>query len=142
MMQLGLVSPKEWSLGSKLPGQASTTGPLALGDLDGDGVAELIMLTEHGRVVAVNTSDGKILWESFSTNDAQSVAFADVDGDHVLDVLMAGGQTFALALSGRDGSVVWKEDAPAAQEDVQQEFRIVDRLGEARIDRERRRHVG
>jgi outer membrane protein assembly factor BamB len=90
------------------------TGTLAAADLDGDGVAEVIMLTEHGRVVAVNTSDGKILWESFSTNDAQSVTFADVDGDHVLDVLMAGGQTFALALSGRDGSVVWKEDAPAA----------------------------
>jgi outer membrane protein assembly factor BamB len=89
-------------------------GTLSAADLDGNGVSEVIMLTERGRVVAVNTSDGKILWESFSTNDAQSVAFADVDGDHVLDVLMAGGQTFALALSGRDGSVVWKEDAPAA----------------------------
>jgi outer membrane protein assembly factor BamB len=89
-------------------------GTLSEADLDGDGVAEVIMLTEHGRVVAVNTSDGKVLWESFSTNDAQSVAFADVDGDRVLDVLVAGGQTFALALSGRDGSVVWKEDKPAA----------------------------
>ncbi|KAH2775476.1 hypothetical protein KXW38_002021, partial [Aspergillus fumigatus] len=33
------------------------------------------------------------------------------------------------------------EDAPAAQQDVHQEFGIVDRLGEARIDRERRGHV-
>jgi outer membrane protein assembly factor BamB len=71
------------------------------------------MLTEHGRVVAVNAVDGKILWESSSTNDAQSVAFADVDGDHVLDILVASGQTFAMALSGRDGSVIWKEDEPA-----------------------------
>ncbi len=89
-------------------------GTLSAADLFGDGVAEVIMLTEHGRVVAVNAVDGKILWESFSTNDAQSVAFADVDGDHVLDVLVASGQTFATALSGRDGSVVWKEDEPAA----------------------------
>jgi outer membrane protein assembly factor BamB len=71
------------------------------------------MLTEHGRVVAVNAVDGKILWESSGTNDAQSVAFADVDGDRVLDILVASGQTFAMALSGRDGSVVWKEDEPA-----------------------------
>ncbi len=89
-------------------------GTLSAADLFGDGVAEVIMLTEHGRVVAVNTVDGKILWESFSTNDAQSVAFADLDGDHVLDVLVAGGQTLAMALSGRDGSVVWKEDEPLA----------------------------
>ena len=72
------------------------------------------MLTEHGRVVVVNAVDGKILWESFSANDAQSVAFADVDGDHVLDILVAGGQSFAMALSGRDGSVIWKDDGPAA----------------------------
>jgi len=88
-------------------------GMLSAADLSGDGVAEVIMLTEHGRVIAVNAVDGKILWESSSANDAQSVAFADVDGDHVLDVLVAGGQTFAMALSGRDGSVVWKEHEPA-----------------------------
>jgi outer membrane protein assembly factor BamB len=89
-------------------------GTLSTADLFGDGVAEVIMLTEHGRVVAVNAVDGKILWESFSTNDAQSVAFADVDGDHVLDILVASGQSFAMALSGRDGSVIWKDDGPAA----------------------------
>ena len=88
-------------------------GTLSAADLSGDGVAEVIMLTEHGRVVAVNAVDGKILWEASSTNDAQSVAFADVDGDRVLDILVASGQTFAMALSGRDGSVIWKEDEPA-----------------------------
>ncbi len=91
----------------------SPRGTLSAADLSGDGVAEVIMLTEHGRVIAVNAIDGKILWEASSTNDAQSVAFADVDGDRVLDVLVASGQTFAMALSGRDGSVVWKEDEPA-----------------------------
>jgi len=90
-------------------------GTLSTADLFGDGVAEVIMLTEHGRVVVVNAVDGKILLESFSTNDAQSVAFADLDGDHVLDILVAGGQSFAMALSGRDGSVIWTDDGPAAQ---------------------------
>jgi outer membrane protein assembly factor BamB len=89
-------------------------GTLSAADLDGDGVFEVIMLTDHGRVVAIHAADGKILWEAQSTNDAQSVAFADLNGDHVFDVLVAGGQTFAMALSGRDGSVVWKEDEPPA----------------------------
>jgi outer membrane protein assembly factor BamB len=85
-------------------------GTLCAADLSGDGVAEVIMLTEHGRVIAVNAVDGKILWKSLGSSDAQSVAFADVDGDHVLDILVASGQTFAMALSGRDGSVIWKDD--------------------------------
>jgi len=89
-------------------------GTLSAADLDGDGLAEVIMLTDHGRIVAVNPADGKILWEALSTNDAQSVAFADVNGDHLLDVLVAGGQAFAVALSGHDGSVLWKEDEPPA----------------------------
>ncbi len=89
-------------------------GMLAAADLNGDGVEEVIMLTEHGRIVAVNAVDGKVLWESSSTSDAHGVAFADVDGDRVLDVVVAGGQMFAMALSGRDGSVVWKDDQPPA----------------------------
>jgi outer membrane protein assembly factor BamB len=89
-------------------------GTLAAADLNGDGAEEVIMLTEHGRIVAVNALDGKILWESSSTSDANGVAFADVNGDRVLDVVVAGGQVFAMALSGRDGSVVWKDDQPPA----------------------------
>lgn len=85
-------------------------GTLSAADLDGDGVVEVIMLTDHGRIVAVNAADGKILWDALGTNDAQSVAFADVNGDQILDALVAGGQVFAMALSGRDGSVIWKEE--------------------------------
>ena len=68
------------------------------------------MITERGRVVAVSTTDGKILWDAAGGDDAESVALADVDGDRVLDVVVAGGQTFAMALSGRDGSIVWKDN--------------------------------
>lgn len=87
-------------------------GTLAAEDLNGDGAAEVIMVTDHGRVVAVNAADGKLLWEAAGGNDTETAAFADVNGDGVLDVLMAGGQTLALALSGRDGSIVWKDDEP------------------------------
>jgi outer membrane protein assembly factor BamB len=85
-------------------------GTLAAEDLNGDGTVEVIMVTDRGRVVAVNAADGKTLWEAPGGNDAETAAFADLNGDGVLDVLMSGGQTFALALSGRDGSIVWKDN--------------------------------
>jgi outer membrane protein assembly factor BamB len=89
-------------------------GTLVAEDLDSDGSTEVIMMTDRGRVVAVNAADGKTRWEVNAPNEGQAIAFADVDGDRVLDVVLAGGQGFALALSGRDGSVVWKDDEPPA----------------------------
>ncbi|MDX6383109.1 MAG: hypothetical protein QOK48_682 [Blastocatellia bacterium] len=87
-------------------------GTLAAADLDGDGSLEVIMMTEHGRLIAVSGADGKTIWETMVGNDAQSVAFADVNADQLLDVVVGGGQSFALVLSGRDGSVVWKDNEP------------------------------
>ncbi len=86
-------------------------GALVAADLDGNGATEVIMLTNRGHVVAVNASDGKILWDAPGASDAASIALADVNGDRVLDVLIAGGQDFAMALSGRDGSLLWKEES-------------------------------
>jgi outer membrane protein assembly factor BamB len=85
-------------------------GTLAAEDLDGDGVAEVIMITERGRIMAVRAADGKTLWESSGISDAETTAFADVNGDGVRDVLVTGAQTFALVLSGRDGAILWKDN--------------------------------
>lgn len=87
-------------------------GTLTAQDLDADGFPEVIMMTDRGRVVVVNGTDGKTLWEASLGNETEAVAFVDVNGDQVLDVVVAGGQTFASALSGRDGSVVWKDNEP------------------------------
>jgi outer membrane protein assembly factor BamB len=97
------------ALGRVVINEDAPRGTLAAADLNGDGNVEVIMLTDHGRIVAVNAVDGKTLWDTAGGGESQSVAFADVNGDGVLDVLMAGGQTFALALSGRDGSLVWRD---------------------------------
>ena len=104
-------------LGSFAMKDDAPRGILTAQDLDADGLPEVIMMTDHGRVAAVNAADGKPLWQatladSTAGTETETVAFADVNGDQVLDVVMAGGQTFALALSGRDGSVVWKDNEP------------------------------
>lgn len=91
-------------------------GTLTAQDLDGDGVPEVIMATERRHLLAVNASDGKIIWDVANVGDGEALAFADINRDRTLDVFVSGRQKFALALSGRDGSVLWKDNenpAPA-----------------------------
>jgi outer membrane protein assembly factor BamB len=88
-------------------------GTLAAQDLDGDGVAEIIMTTERRHLIAVSSTDGKILWDVAANDYGEKLAFADINGDHVLDIFTEAGQRFAVALSGRDGSVIWKDDEPS-----------------------------
>jgi outer membrane protein assembly factor BamB len=84
-------------------------GVLAAEDLNADGVLEVVMITERGRVISLNAADGKILWDAAIATEAETVTFADVNADGALDLLIATGQTLAIALSGRDGSVIWKD---------------------------------
>ncbi|MBV8857031.1 MAG: VCBS repeat-containing protein [Acidobacteria bacterium] len=87
----------------------SVRGTLASADVDGDGSAEIVMVTKRGRVALVSTDDGTVRWFAEGAGAAASAAFADVNGDGVLDVIVPGaGNTFALAFSGRDGSLVMR----------------------------------
>ena len=96
-----------------IPGDAPR-GTLMAQDLDGDGVAEVIMTTERRHLVAVNSTDGKVFWDVSATDYGDTLAFADINGDHVLDVFTVVGQRFVIALSGRDGSVIWKDNETPA----------------------------
>lgn len=90
-------------------------GTLTAQDLDNDGLAEIIMTTERRHLVAVNSADGKTLWNVPATDYGDSLAFADVDGDQVSDVLVDAGQRFAIVLSGRDGRVIWAGERETVQ---------------------------
>jgi outer membrane protein assembly factor BamB len=89
-------------------------GTLAVSDLDNDSAPEVMMVTQKGRLVAINTTDGKIKWYTSGAVDAGSAAFADLNNDGVLDVLVAAGQDFARGFSGRDGSLLWKAEESTA----------------------------
>lgn len=87
----------------------SVRGALASADVDGDGSAEIVMVTKRGRVALVSTLDGTVLWFAEGAESAASATFADVNGDNILDVIVPGaGSTFALGFSGRDGSLVMR----------------------------------
>jgi outer membrane protein assembly factor BamB len=87
-------------------------GLLLAEDLDGDGVAEVVMFTERGRIVVVKSDDGKLLWEG-DARHAEAATVADLNGDRIYDLLMAGRDGLAFALSGRDGAMIWKEENAA-----------------------------
>jgi outer membrane protein assembly factor BamB len=84
-------------------------GRLVAQDLDGDGVAEVIMSTERGHLIAVSAASGKIIWDAPAQDYGDSLSFADLNGDRVLDVFVSGERKLAIALSGRDGSLIWKD---------------------------------
>jgi hypothetical protein len=85
----------------------SARGRLAAADLDGDGVIEIVAVTNRDRVIVVN-GDGKIVWSAAGARDAYSAVFADLDGDGVLDVIASDSATFARGFSGRDGRLIWQ----------------------------------
>ena len=89
----------------------SPRGDLLAKDLDGDGVAEVVMFTEHGRLVVVRSEDGNILWDA-DAQYAETATFFDVNSDGVIDVVTASREYFAAAFSGRDGTLLWEEKAP------------------------------
>lgn len=100
--------------GSTVPGwPVSTGGPVttspALGDVDADGVPEVVVGSEDHKVYAWN-GDGSVAWvvtpdfEPFGTGRMTgSPVIADLDGDGDQDVAIGSGVGLAL-LDGRNGS--------------------------------------
>lgn len=104
----------DWQL--QLPGPprsrpAALTDPV-LGDLNGDGVPEIVVASPHsGRLFAVNGRGGGTLWEiEIMATERQTPALTDVNGDRVPDVLLVFENRSIAVLSGRDGATLWMQN--------------------------------
>ncbi|HEX9919853.1 MAG TPA: PQQ-binding-like beta-propeller repeat protein, partial [Pyrinomonadaceae bacterium] len=84
-------------------------GRLTAADLDNDGMIEIVMVTQNGRVAVISTA-GKVNWAAEGATDAYMATFANLNNDGVLDVVAASSESFALGFSGRDGTVIWRAD--------------------------------
>ena len=97
-----------------LPGSGAVMS-IATGDLDGDGIEEIIVGT-RGRKLYALRANGTILWGPVAmTAEIDSTpALADLDGDGLNDVVVGVGSTLdptgtgaVVALKGTTGAVLW-----------------------------------
>ncbi len=83
-----------------------------LGDLDGDGVLDVVVGTGaakvEGRVLALSGATGQTLWTHEVRGEVVgSPAMADVNGDGTLDAVIGGRDVQMWALDGRTGEQIW-----------------------------------
>jgi len=81
----------------------------AIGDINGDGVAETVFGALNHNVYCLSGKDGSLLWK-FQTGQVVSnpPALGDIDGDNKLDVLIASYDGYLYALNGSDGTLLWR----------------------------------
>jgi len=78
---------------------------LAVGDLDGDRLPDVVGGSKDGRIFAISGKDGHSMWSHETRHPAQTrPVIADVDGDGGLDVLVGVGTSGFLCLRGKDGA--------------------------------------
>ncbi len=103
---------------------------MAIGDLDGDGIADIVHLAYNNRVHALRGSNGSALWTLASLpapyanctpflGDDNVPVIADIDDDGAADIVLhvgcnndspnpgSLGHVRVMALNGRDGTVKW-----------------------------------
>ena len=86
-------------------------------DLTGDGVLDIVVGTgveqpATGSIVALDGSDGTLLWEINATEEMfASAQFSLLDDDSTMDVILGGRNHELFAVSGSDGSLIWEFDS-------------------------------
>lgn len=81
----------------------------ASGDLDGDGVADIVSATVNGDVFALAAS-GSLMWEfplEGTVSDRRSPMLVDLDGDGRMEVIATDDAGWVVAISGK-GERLWR----------------------------------
>jgi uncharacterized repeat protein (TIGR01451 family) len=68
---------------------------IAVGDLSGDGRADVVVLTAASTIVMVGNGDGTLRSEVDYVPGGNALALADLNGDGKVDVVVAGGSNFS-----------------------------------------------
>lgn len=111
------VLAEQWRFA--LPSAAGAEASLALCDLDGDGVSELLAPVSSEtfnlaevELVVLDALTGTQVWRNSDGVADYGYPFCvDVDDDDVRDVLVSGRTGDVTALSGTDGTILWRLSA-------------------------------
>jgi hypothetical protein len=85
-----------------------------MADLNNDGIKDIVFgagvdgLASTNGIIAVNGSNGSLLWKRPSRNEVfGSAAFQDITNDNIPDVFITGRQAQMLAINGANGELLW-----------------------------------
>jgi len=79
-----------------------------IGDVSGDGIAEIVTAQLGSNLYCVNGATGAIFWQVAAGSSQRVVALDDVNADGFQDVAVGSYQASnARAYSGRDGALLW-----------------------------------
>ena len=89
----------------------------ALGDLDGDNVAEVVVAATNGYVYALNGVNGDTKWSKNIgvTAYASAPAIGNIDADGVIEIVILGMNGVLYALDGTNGNIKWSENVTSTE---------------------------
>jgi hypothetical protein len=102
----------------RVPMKSTVTAIKSIGDIDGDGRADIMAGDMADIVYCISGSSGKVLWKYLTRGSILSIVeIPDVDGDKKVDVVVCSEDNFAYCFSGavngmsgstQLGNVLWK----------------------------------
>jgi outer membrane protein assembly factor BamB len=89
-------------------GAKGYVGAAAIGDVDGDGIDDVIAGGRHATLDALRGRDGHVLWTvTRGSGMHASPGFADLDGDGKREIIAAWSYGEVLVLDPKDGRALW-----------------------------------
>jgi FG-GAP-like repeat/Domain of unknown function (DUF4214) len=122
------------------PNKDTATGAIAAGDLDRDGIPEIVVTSLNNEVTAFHTKDGSVMWR-FANDDSifSGAAIGDLDRDGLPEVVVGGDSSASATYDdgGRINCLTWdgrRKWVKATDQAIFSSPSLVDLFGDGRLE--------